>query len=92
MSDRELLFSVRIVHKASGAVGEARDSKHQAQNKQAAFKRMVAHPKFRVWKAEMIAEVISGKTLDERVDEAMMDHNLRVEVRGKNGKWATENN
>jgi protein subunit release factor B len=37
---------VRIIHRASGAVGEARDSRSQAQNKKAAWRRMAAHPRF----------------------------------------------
>jgi protein subunit release factor B len=37
---------VRIVHKASGAVGEARDQRSQAQNKKAAFLRMAHSDKF----------------------------------------------
>lgn len=40
---------VRIVHPPSGAVGESREERSQLQNKKAAFKRMAAHPKFKVW-------------------------------------------
>lgn len=40
---------VRITHPPSGAVGEARDSRSQDQNKRAAFRRMVASPHFQVW-------------------------------------------
>lgn len=39
---------VRIIHRASGARGEARDERSQLQNKRAAFKRMTGHPLFRV--------------------------------------------
>lgn len=40
---------VRIVHPPSGAVGESREERSQLQNKRTAFKRMAAHPKFKVW-------------------------------------------
>lgn len=40
---------VRVVHEPSGARGEARDSRDQKRNKLAAFKRMVASPKFQAW-------------------------------------------
>lgn len=40
---------VRIVHPPSGAVGESREERSQLQNKKAAFKRMAAHPRFKVW-------------------------------------------
>lgn len=39
---------VRIIHRASGARGEARDERSQLQNKRLAFKRMTEHPLFRV--------------------------------------------
>lgn len=39
---------VRIIHRASGARGEARDERSQLQNKRLAFKRMADHPLFRV--------------------------------------------
>jgi protein subunit release factor B len=40
---------VRIVHRASGAIGEATDSKSQEENKRAAFRRMAETPEFKVW-------------------------------------------
>ena len=40
---------IRIVHEPSGAVGESREERSQLQNKKTAFKRMAAHPKFKVW-------------------------------------------
>lgn len=39
----------RITHPASGAVGESRTSRHQHENKKAAFKRMTEHWRFRLW-------------------------------------------
>jgi len=40
---------VRFIHKASGAVGEARNSRHQHQNKKSAFLRLVNSSKFQAW-------------------------------------------
>lgn len=40
---------VRIIHRASNAVGEARDSRYQLQNKKAAFHRMSESLKFKQW-------------------------------------------
>jgi protein subunit release factor B len=39
---------VRIIHRASGARGEARDERSQWQNKKLAWKRMAASPKFQL--------------------------------------------
>jgi protein subunit release factor B len=38
--------AVRIVHRASGAVGESQEQRSQLQNKRAAFLRMVQTPVF----------------------------------------------
>lgn len=38
--------AVRIVHRASGAVGESQEQRSQLQNKQAAFRRMAQTPVF----------------------------------------------
>lgn len=43
---------VRIIHRDSGAVGESRESRNQLVNKKLAFKRMVAHPKMKIWIAK----------------------------------------
>ena len=47
---------VRIIHKESGAVGEARDSRSQHANKKAAFLRMVNSPKFKLWQKQKARE------------------------------------
>jgi protein subunit release factor A len=40
---------VRIIHPASGARGEARDTRDQAQNKILAFQRIRNSPEFKTW-------------------------------------------
>jgi protein subunit release factor B len=69
--------AVRIKHKASGAVGEARDSRSQHQNKRAAFMRMTEHPKFKVWLNRQV--YVSGETPEEKVKKDMQPWNLTVE-------------
>jgi protein subunit release factor B len=75
---------VRIRHKASGAVGEARDNRSQLQNKKAAFKRMTEHPKFKIWLNRQIYE--SGETIEQKVARDMQRGNLRVEA-FKDDEW-----
>lgn len=77
---------VRIVHPPSGSVGESREHRSQLQNKKAAFRRMVDHPKFRFWLASERARVATGKTAEERVAEQLQPANLRFEVRA-DGRW-----
>lgn len=74
---------VRIVHKDSGAVGEARDSRSQHINKKEAFNRLVSSPKFKLWIKKRINEELN-KTLTEQevqklVDDMMKPENLKIE-------------
>jgi protein subunit release factor B len=79
-------MGVRIVHKASGAVGESREERSQYQNKKIALKRLVEHPKFKVWHNRKVMEIIDGKTLEQKVDEMMNPKFIKVEVK-KDNMW-----
>lgn len=78
---------VRCVHRASGAAGESDLTRSQAQNKQIAFRKMAESKEFRLWhKLETARRLGDKMTLEEKVDRAMIDRNLKVE--GKvDGKW-----
>jgi protein subunit release factor B len=79
--------AVRIIHRASGAVGEARDSRSQHANIKAAFKRMAETPEMKRWIRVKAAEMLSRKTLDQIVDEALADKNLKLEIKDEKGRW-----
>lgn len=81
---------VRVVHEPSEARGEARDSRDQLQNKQNAFMRMAKSPTFMSWVRVEASRRISGKTIDQIVNEDMQLHNLRVEHRDDNGNWVID--
>ena len=68
---------VRVVHRASGAMGQASDSRSQAKNKGTAFKRMAESDRFQGWLRIEHAKAI-GET-DAWVDEQMRPENLTVE-------------
>ena len=72
---------VRIIHSASGAVGESRSFKSQYQNKKEALKRLTDSKKFKIWLNKVVYEITSGKTIEQRVDEAMELNNLKIEGR-----------
>lgn len=75
---------VRVTHRKSGAVGVARDSRHQLQNKKAAFRRMAESPKFKLWLNRQLW--FHGILPEQRVVQDMAPENLRIEGR-RNGKW-----
>jgi len=77
---------VRIIHPASGAVGESRSERSQYRNKCLAFHRLVDSKKFGVWHKLTCAELIAGKTIEQQVRDWMRPENLKVEVFG-DGRW-----
>ena len=84
---------VRLIHKASGAIGESREFKSQNQNKQAAFKRLAHSDKMTRWIIYEAAR-LSDKTqkdlifFNEAIVEKMMDEkNLKIEIKDFDGRW-----
>lgn len=78
---------VRVVHTPSGAVGESREERSQLQNKRVAFRRMAESPEFQLWiKRESSRHLGEEAKIEQRVNEAMLPRNLKVEVK-ENGKW-----
>lgn len=81
---------VRVLHRASGAVGEARDSRSQHQNKRAAFTRMASSPKFQRWARLRGWEILSKQDIEKFVDELMKPENIRVEIKDEHGRWVEQ--
>ena len=79
--------AVRIIQKASGATGVARDNRSQHQNKRAALVRLVDHATFKVWLNRQLW--YKGMLPEQKVAEDMQPKNLKVEVR-ENNKWVEE--
>lgn len=82
---------VRCTHIASGALGQAQDTKSQGQNKRLAFRRMAESKAFKIWhKLETARRMGKLYDIDEKVDRDMREHNLRIEVKSEDGKWIKE--
>ena len=82
---------VRIRHRASGAVGEARDHREQGQNRSAAFHRLVDSDKFRLWLKIKCSEIQGMPSPESVVEDLLRATNLMVEIR-ENDKWVVEEN
>jgi RF-1 domain len=78
---------VRIIHRASGAVGESREERSQLINKQLAFKKMVATDKFKTWQRIETARLMGKPAVEEIVDQMMVESNIKFEVKSEQGLW-----
>jgi protein subunit release factor B len=70
---------VRLTHPESGALVTGQSSRERLANTREAFKNLIKNPKFKLWHARMVMEKISGKSLDDIVDEMMEPKNLKIE-------------
>jgi protein subunit release factor B len=74
---------VRIIHRDSGCVSEAREQRDQLQNKRIAFKRLTEQPQFKAWfKVEAAKRMMGGdrlRKINQDVDQMMADKNLKIE-------------
>ena len=89
-NQNKVATAIRIIHPASGAVGVSRSARSQLQNKRMAFQHMVSSPRFKAWLRMETARRITGKTVDQVVDEQMSSRNLAYDVVGDDGKWFRE--
>jgi protein subunit release factor B len=76
---------VRVVHRASGAVGVSRTERSQLLNKRNAFRRMAESGKFRAWVNRQVWE--NGRDMEAEVRRTMQPHNLLIEGRTADGGW-----
>jgi len=82
---------VRLLHKVSGAVGEARDSRYQLQNKKSAFTRLCNSSEFKSWlKLESLRRLGTLQEIEKQVEESMRPENIKVEYfEPEQGRWMT---
>lgn len=79
--------AVRIVHRASGAVGESEEERSQLQNKKAAFRRMAESPRFQAWLKMQLGH---DTLIKSQVERDMWPVNIKTEVQ-QDGKWVETN-
>lgn len=81
---------VRLIHKASGARGEARDERSFDQNRKNAFLRLTETTTFKNWLKIETARALGQLTeIEEEVRRALHPKNIRTEVKDENGRWVT---
>ena len=77
---------VRVIHGASRASGEGRDSRSQEANRRSAFLRCVGSREFKDWhRAEVCRRLGYEAKAEKAAEAAMTPQNLKVEVRTERG-------
>jgi hypothetical protein len=80
---------VRLVHKASGARGEGRESRSNHQNKRAAFLHLIATTAFKAWHKAEIARRL-GCGYEEGPDQLLLRVDEMIATGLKNGQIIEE--
>lgn len=78
--------SCRIRHKETGVIGTGQSNRNRVANQREAFKSVINNPKFKIWLKHKISKAyFDQKEIEDQVDEAMKDENLKIEyLEGKN--------
>lgn len=80
---------VRLVHRASGAVGEGREARDNTHNRQSAFKKLVNTHRFKAWlKAETARRL--GQPQIETIEQLKARVDKELEEGLKNGQILVE--
>ena len=80
---------VRLHHRASGATAESVEHKSQDQNRRAAWRKIRETPEWKVWFRDMVAATSGRKTVQERLDEMMMDDKIITQILDQRNRWVT---
>jgi len=70
----------RCIHAPSGAIGEARDTRSQLDNRRLAWRRMAESAAMQAWIKKESNRLMGHKSVDEIVNEQMAEENLLVET------------
>ena len=80
----------RIIHRESGAMGTGQSQRDRSSNLKEALNNLANTSKFQTWIKVKTAEVTGVKAqIEEAVDKAMDEKNLKVEVK-EDDKWIPE--
>ena len=77
---------VRLKHIDSGVTVTGQSNRERPANIKEAFHNLLNNIDFKLWYNKKVQEILSGKTIEDRVEEEMKDYNIVVEER-VDGKW-----
>lgn len=78
---------VRMYHPDSGVRTTGQSNRDRKSNEREAFRGLVDHPKFKLWHSQKTMELITGETIEEKVQKMMKPENLKIENRPDGKTW-----
>ena len=78
---------VRLQHIETGIIVTGQSNRNRQANIKEAFNNLLNHPRFKLWFNRKINEKLSGKTVEQIVEEMMKDEYLKVEGKDEKGNW-----
>lgn len=82
---------VQIIHRESGAIGRACDTRSQAENRKHALERLAVTPQFKFFMAKKVYEMGRGEKLEETIERETQPAFLRYEIKNAKGQWEEVN-
>ena len=79
---------VRLVHSASGAVGESTASRSQEENRVEAWKKLRQTPEFQRWMRDMIDATMQRDTVHQKLVK-MLEQPITTQVLDDRRRWVT---
>lgn len=80
---------VRLTHRDSGVTVTGQSNRERPSNIKEAMKNLMDNSRFKMWHTSKCNEVMSGKSIQQEVEESMRPENLKVECK-VDGKWSTD--
>jgi peptide chain release factor 1 len=77
---------IRLRHRDSGVAVTGQNHRERSANLKDALNSLVGNPKFKLWYNGKLQEVITGKSVEQKVTDLMRPENLKIETK-KDGKW-----
>jgi hypothetical protein len=78
---------IRLVHRASGAVGEATDDKSQHVNRAHAFQRLRETDEWKTWFRDMVLRTSGQETPGEKLERWMDETNIVTQILDDRSRW-----
>lgn len=78
---------VRLNHPESGVIVTGQSHRERPANLREAMQNLANAPLFKIWMSQKTHTALTGKTIEQQVEEMMGPGNLKVEGKDSAGRW-----